>query len=59
MCTPLAEAVKIKKAYGNAILTLIPEGMKLKFRRWGIAVTSAAQRMVAGFWSRGGANCSR
>ncbi len=30
MCTPLAEAEKIKKAYGNAIVTLIPEGNEVE-----------------------------
>jgi cell division protein FtsA len=30
MCTPLAEAEKIKKLYGNAIVTLIPEGNEVE-----------------------------
>ncbi len=30
MCTPLAEAEKIKKMYGNAIVTLIPEGNEVE-----------------------------
>src|SRR5436309_349527 len=30
MCTPLAEAEKIKKVYGNAIVTLIPEGNEVE-----------------------------
>jgi cell division protein FtsA len=30
MCTPLAEAEKIKKAYGNAIVTMIPEGNEVE-----------------------------
>lgn len=30
MCTPLAEAEKIKKAYGNVIVTLIPEGNEVE-----------------------------
>src|ERR1700687_1530749 len=30
MCTPLAEAEKIKKSYGNAIVTLIPEGNEVE-----------------------------
>ena len=30
MCTPLAEAEKIKKIYGNAIVTLIPEGNEVE-----------------------------
>jgi cell division protein FtsA len=30
MCTPLAEAEKIKRAYGNAIVTLIPEGNEVE-----------------------------
>jgi len=30
MCTPLAEAEKIKKAHGNAIVTLIPEGNEVE-----------------------------
>src|SRR5882672_12234078 len=30
MCTPLAEAERIKKLYGNAIVTLIPEGNQVE-----------------------------
>jgi cell division protein FtsA len=30
LCTPLAEAEKIKKIYGNAIVTLIPEGNEVE-----------------------------
>src|ERR1700693_575466 len=30
LCTPLAEAEKIKKVYGNAIVTLIPEGNEVE-----------------------------
>jgi cell division protein FtsA len=30
MCTPLAEAEKIKKIYGNVIVTLIPEGNEVE-----------------------------
>lgn len=30
MCTPLVEAEKIKKAYGSAIVTLIPEGNEVE-----------------------------
>jgi cell division protein FtsA len=30
MCTPLAEAEKIKKVYGSAIVTLIPEGNEVE-----------------------------
>ena len=30
MCTPIAEAEKIKKVYGNAIVTLIPEGNEVE-----------------------------
>src|SRR6201984_1866523 len=30
MCTPLAEAEKIKRVYGNAIVTLIPEGNEVE-----------------------------
>jgi len=30
LCTPLAEAEKIKKLYGNAIVTLIPEGNEVE-----------------------------
>src|ERR1700685_283909 len=30
MCTPLAEAEKIKMVYGNAIVTLIPEGNEVE-----------------------------
>src|SRR5438132_3021384 len=30
LCTPVAEAEKIKKLYGNAIVTLIPEGNEVE-----------------------------
>jgi len=30
MCTPVAEAEKIKKAHGNAIVTLVPEGNEVE-----------------------------
>jgi cell division protein FtsA len=30
LCTPVAEAERIKKAYGNAIVTLIPEGNEVE-----------------------------
>jgi cell division protein FtsA len=30
LCTPLGEAEKIKKIYGNAIVTLIPEGNEVE-----------------------------
>jgi cell division protein FtsA len=30
MCTPIAEAEKIKRIYGNAIVTLIPEGNEVE-----------------------------
>src|SRR5580658_7290663 len=30
LCTPLAEAEKLKKIYGNAIVTLIPEGNEVE-----------------------------
>src|SRR6202142_2194408 len=30
LCTPLAESEKIKKVYGNAIVTLIPEGNEVE-----------------------------
>src|SRR5579862_9707765 len=30
LCTPLAEAEKIKRVYGNAIVTLIPEGNEVE-----------------------------
>ena len=30
LCTPIAEAEKIKKLYGNAIVTLIPEGNEVE-----------------------------
>ena len=30
LCTPLAEAEKIKKLYGNVIVTLIPEGNEVE-----------------------------
>jgi cell division protein FtsA len=30
LCTPLADAEKIKKAYGNVVVTLIPEGNEIE-----------------------------
>ena len=48
MCTPLAEAEKIKKAYGNAIVTLIPEGNEVEVPSVGDRPSRLLpQRMVA------------
>src|SRR5205807_9472319 len=48
MCTPLAEAEKIKKVYGNAIVTLIPEGNEVEVPSVGDRPSRLLpQRMVA------------
>ena len=48
MCTPLAEAEKIKKAYGSAIVTLIPEGNEVEVPSVGDRPSRLlSQRMVA------------
>src|ERR1700692_3258462 len=48
MCTPLAEAEKIKKIYGNAIVTLIPEGNEVEVPSVGDRPSRLLpQRMVA------------
>src|SRR6267378_804059 len=48
MCTPLAEAEKIKKVYGNAIVTLIPEGNEVEVPSVGDRPSRLiSQRMVA------------
>src|ERR1700681_3613827 len=48
MCTPLAAAEKIKKAYGNAIVTLIPEGNEVEVPSVGDRPSRLiSQRMVA------------
>jgi cell division protein FtsA len=48
MCTPLVEAEKIKKAYGNAIVTLIPEGNEVEVPSVGDRPSRLLpQRMVA------------
>ena len=48
MCTPLAEAEKIKKAYGNAIVTLIPEGNEVEVPSVGDRASRLLpQRLVA------------
>src|SRR6202522_968440 len=47
LCTPLAEAEKIKKIYGNAIVTLIPEGNEVEVPSVGDRPSRLiAQRMV-------------
>ena len=59
LCTPLAEAEKIKRVYGNAIVTLIPEGNEVE-----VPSVETARRGCCRsgwwlkFWSRGPANCS-
>src|SRR6266702_2677660 len=48
MCTPLAEAEKIKKVYGNAIVTLIPEGNEVEVPSVGDRPSRLmSQRLVA------------
>src|SRR6202034_1002138 len=48
MCTPLADAEKIKKIYGNAIVTLIPEGNEVEVPSVGDRPSRLmSQRMVA------------
>ena len=44
LCTPLAEAEKIKKIYGNAIVTLIPEGNEVEVP----SVGDRASRLMPG-----------
>lgn len=47
LCTPLAEAEKIKKHYGNAIVTLIPEGNEVEVPSVGDRPSRlVSQRMV-------------
>ncbi len=47
LCTPLAEAEKIKKLYGHAIVTLIPEGNEIEVPSVGDRVSRLiSQRMV-------------
>src|SRR6202451_4368115 len=47
LCTPLAEAEKIKKLYGNVIVTLIPEGNEVEVPSVGDRPSRLiAQRMV-------------
>ena len=48
LCTPVAEAEKIKKIYGNAIVTLIPEGNEVEVPSVGDRPSRLMpQRMVA------------
>src|SRR6202166_2354825 len=48
LCTPLAEAEKIKKIYGNAIVTLIPEGNEVEVPSVGDRASRLLpQRLVA------------
>src|ERR1700685_1702907 len=56
LCTPLAEAEKIKKAYGNAIVTLIPEGNEVEVPSVGDRPSRLLrQRLVGGILEpRGG-----
>ena len=60
LCTPLAEAEKIKKVYGNAIVTLIPEGNEVEVPSVGDRPRDCCR---SGWWrkfsSRARANCSR
>ena len=48
LCTPVAEAEKIKRLYGNAIVTLIPEGNEVEVPSVGDRPSRLiSQRMVA------------
>ena len=48
LCTPVAEAEKIKRLYGNAIVTLIPEGNEVEVPSVGDRASRLiSQRMVA------------
>lgn len=48
LCTPLVEAEKIKKAYGNAIVTLIPDGNEVEVPSVGDRPSRLmSQRLVA------------
>src|SRR4029077_5324844 len=48
LCTPLAEAEKIKKIHGNAIVTLIPEGNEVEVPSVGDRPSRLlSQRLVA------------
>lgn len=47
LCTPIAEAEKIKKMYGNAVVTLIPDGNEVEVPSVGDRVSRLiSQRMV-------------
>jgi cell division protein FtsA len=47
LCTPVSEAEKIKKMYGNAIVTLIPEGNEIEVPSVGDRASRlVSQRMV-------------
>jgi cell division protein FtsA len=47
LCTPLVEAEKIKKAYGNVVVTLIPEGNEVEVPSVGDRASRlVTQRMV-------------
>ncbi len=48
LCTPVAEAERIKKSYGNAIVTLVPEGNEVEVPSVGDRPSRLiSQRMVA------------
>jgi cell division protein FtsA len=48
LCTPLAEAEKIKKLYGNVIVTLIPEGNEVEVPSVGDRPSRLIQQRVVG-----------
>src|SRR6202050_3853240 len=48
LCTPLAEAEKIKKIYGNAIVTLIPEGNEVEVPSVGDRPSRLIQQRMVG-----------
>ena len=50
LCTPVAEAEKIKRLYGNAIVTLIPEGNEVEVPSVG------DRRFAVDFAANGGGN---
>src|SRR5438552_7446085 len=48
LCTPLVEAEKIKKSYGNAIVTLIPEGNEVEVPSVGDRPSRLVSQRMAG-----------
>jgi cell division protein FtsA len=48
LCTPLAEAEKIKKAYGNVVVTLIPEANEVEVPSVGDRCSRLVQQRMVG-----------